>query len=92
MVPDPLEAFYALSQRPAWMTDAACWGHTDLFYGPEGTDSRAAYDMVKQAKAIGIRCTVRTECTGAGRQERFGIWGGLTGTERRVARRRERAA
>lgn len=73
----------------AWRAYAACRGmNPDLFFPERGFGSAA------DAKAICAGCTVRTECldyadgVGAGQQQRFGVFGGLTEEERRARRRR----
>ena len=40
-------------------------------------------------KFVCRRCPVRAPCAEAGRDEQFGIWGGLSVTERRRMRREE---
>lgn len=64
-----------------WMERAAC---------REAPGSAFFVDMyprkgaeVTSAKAICVTCPVRKECLSAGRDEEFGIWGGLTAEERR---------
>lgn len=75
-------------QHESWRALAACRGlDTDLFY-PEGRGStlrkREAY-----AKDICASCPVATECRQAAvrQPERYGIWGGLTESERGWSRR-----
>jgi WhiB family redox-sensing transcriptional regulator len=50
----------------------------DLFM-PE----RGGQRDVQQAVKACATCTVRLECLEYGRYERYGIWGGLSGKERR---------
>ena len=80
-----------LAMRPAdsagWREDAQC-GQTDpeAFFPDKGQPARPA-------KAVCRHCPVRTECLDAAldRDEKFGIWGGLSRQER-VALKRRRAA
>lgn len=70
-----------------WEGDALCaQTDPDAFFPDQGGSSRKAKDLC-------LRCEVREECLEAAlaRDERWGIWGGLSLYERR-ALRRERAA
>ena len=74
----------------AWMLSANCLGRTDLFFAPDGSESRAERRYREsQAKTVCYECVVRVECLSEALKsdERFGIWGGLTERERRAARR-----
>lgn len=73
-----------LTQRPAWMADAACKGKTELFFIERGGDTTAA-------KALCRGCPVSAECLvlANARREGFGIWGGTSARERQ--RRRQGA-
>ncbi len=69
--------------RPSWYADAACREHAELSWFPELGQSSAP------AKAVCERCLVRDECRAhalAG-PELAGIWGGLSGPERRELRK-----
>lgn len=71
-----------------WREDAACTGSdADLFF-PIGEDEEAA----TAAKAVCEVCPVREACLGyaLSTNQTEGIWGGLTGPERRRLRRRIR--
>jgi len=76
----PLDGF---PEPPAWMADAVC-ATTDpeAFYPEKGGSTR-------EAKAICRSCTVQAECLdwALDRDERFGIWGGLSERERRRIKR-----
>lgn len=77
-----------MSAPDNWEYQGNCVGvDPDLFF-PEKGESAA------EAKAVCAGCTVRTECLEAAlaRNERFGIWGGLSVKERRVVRRRRALA
>ena len=54
----------------------------DLFYAEDDDPQRQA-----EAKAICETCPVRSECLEIGMSERFGIWGGVTSTDRRKMRK-----
>jgi WhiB family redox-sensing transcriptional regulator len=74
----------------AWMLSAACRGRTDLFFAPDGSETRAERRYREsQAKTVCFDCVVRVECLSEALEsdERFGIWGGLTERERRSVRR-----
>jgi WhiB family redox-sensing transcriptional regulator len=64
-----------------WKLDRACTpADADLFFPPKGGDSDSA-------KRICAGCSVRRECLTyalTAPVERFGIWGGLSGRERRA--------
>jgi hypothetical protein len=67
-------------ERPAWWSQAACHGLTDLFYASDLVS-------VRTAQAICARCPVRVPCAvetmvveRSG--DRFGVRGGLSATER----------
>lgn len=66
-----------------WWERANCRGlNADLFFPRRGDD-------VHQATAVCQSCAVKAECLDYAMDngERFGIWGGLTGKQRRVLRR-----
>jgi WhiB family redox-sensing transcriptional regulator len=74
----------------SWQDYAACRGtDRDAFYPPRGSTSG---DAAKRVCAI---CLVRTECLedALERNDKHGIWGGLSEKERRAlqAQRREEA-
>ena len=69
--------------RPAWQRDALCRDFPEIDWFPERGQP------TEPAKAICERCTVRTECLDfalAG-GEVHGIFGGLSGRQRRALRR-----
>lgn len=77
---------------PPWAADGLCakvGQPSDWF--PDDAD----VDAISEAAAVCGRCPVREACLedamGA-RGLRYGIWGGLTRTERRALRRRRTAA
>jgi WhiB family redox-sensing transcriptional regulator len=66
-----------------WQESALC-AQTDpeAFYPEKGGSTRAA-------KRVCSRCEVQAECLeyALARDERFGIWGGMSARERRVIKR-----
>lgn len=71
-----------------WRRDAACRGSDVEIFFPNADEEAG------QAKAICASCPVREACLewslSTGQDD--GVWGGLTGSERRRLRRRRRAA
>jgi len=72
------------SRQPAWHDQALC-AETDpeAFFPEKGGSTR-------EAKKVCVRCDVRVECLeyALAKDERFGIWGGLSERERRRLKRR----
>lgn len=82
-----------------WMDDAACQGMGDYLFFPEGgpgVDGRNhKKELTEMAKKLCASCPVRQICLDAAleRDEREGIWGGLTGLQRaRITNARRQAA
>ena len=77
------------SARPSWKRRAACRGHDTNLWFPERGDA----DNGRTATAICAGCSVRQECAalamGFSDNYVFGVCGGMSGPERRKARRRE---
>lgn len=69
-----------------WRSHAACAGKVGVsFYPPMRPEKRSAKAAREErAKAVCASCPVRETCLdeAVGHGERFGIWGGLTDTER----------
>lgn len=69
------------SETEEWKAEGACHDHDpDVFFPERGED-------VDAAKRICAGCTVRRECLTYALttpREKFGIWGGLSGRERRT--------
>jgi WhiB family redox-sensing transcriptional regulator len=66
-----------------WLRRANCMGvDPDLFFPERGASSREAKEVCKG-------CVVRDDCLdyAIARNEKFGIWGGLSERERRKVRR-----
>ena len=58
----------------------SCEADPDLFF------SEKAEDITQAKEACGF-CPVRAECAELGKNEEFGVWGGMTPDERRSAQR-----
>lgn len=75
--------------REPWQASAACSGeNAALFYPPLRTEKKASrLARERRAKAVCNSCPVRVACLdhAVDSNERFGIWGGLTNKERRLA-------
>ncbi len=72
----------------SWWTKAACRGtDTNVFFPDKGESTRPA-------KRICATCDVTAECLQAAleRDDRFGVYGGLSERERRRLKRRSRVA
>lgn len=73
--------------HPTWMADAACHGIGDMFY----VETHADESLALAAKRVCALCPVRLECLSYAleRNERWGIWGGATATERMKMRKQD---
>ena len=71
----------------AWQDRAACLGEGHWFFAPEYETPQARDIRVANAKTVCARCPVRRECLAYAQanHEPHGIWGGLTGPERKAA-------
>ena len=79
--------------KEAWRRTAACRTEDpDLFF-PVGSTGMAA-DQIVRAKAVCALCPVRSACLtfALTSNQEFGVWGGCDEDERRLLRRRWRAA
>lgn len=74
---------------PAWVAEAACASVDPQLFTPEDTDALAAY---RHARLICATCPVQRQCleTALANNERYGMWGGLTPSERQKLQRPER--
>jgi WhiB family redox-sensing transcriptional regulator len=73
-----------LIDRPDWMQSANCRGmNPDVFFPERG-------EATREIKALCRECDVQAECLAYAMNtgETHGIWGGLSGRERRATRRR----
>lgn len=80
----------------SWHLDAACLGldselfHPEDFSGGHRADLKAKNALINEAKTVCAGCLVIDSCRAAHMAEPFGIYGGLTATERRKIRRMRR--
>ena len=82
----------AMPKLPEWIADAPCSQADPELFFPDAHESRA---NVALAKRVCAACPVRQECLewALDRGEKFGIYGGLTSTQRRkVLRQRAKEA
>ena len=81
-VVNDLPSFRSLFQPQPWMRDGACVGTTETasFYPGRGQGAKEARRMCL------LECPVLFECAVYGEFEKFGVWGGLTSSQRREAR------
>lgn len=72
----------------SWRQDAACAGSDPNLFFPSGDDEA----QVDKAKDVCATCPVREACLqyALTTNQTDGVWGGLTGAERRRLRRRLR--
>ena len=78
-----------------WSGRAACRGHQDLFFGPDGERIAERQAREEMAKALCGVCPVTRECREFAVQQGFrdGVWGGVSeGDREREARNRRNAA
>lgn len=69
-----------------WMEDANCLGLDPTLFFPERGDMAA----IREAKAVCAHCSVRARCAEESKDERYGIWAGLTPSERGKVHGRKR--
>ena len=75
--------------RQPWQERAACAGEIGVLFYPPMRAEKKAVRLRREAHAISVcqQCPVREECLqyAIDHDERYGIWGGLTDRERRLA-------
>ena len=75
-----------VSERPAWMDDAACKGRTVLFFGLAGERPERRVRREAAARQVCAGCPVLAQCRDMARVNREnGYWGGETEEERAAA-------
>ena len=82
----------AVLPRPnwGWQDDAACRGEDlMLFFGPDGERQPERDIRERKAQQVCASCPVRIECLNYAlrRDERYGVWGGMSERERRRLKR-----
>lgn len=79
--------------RPCADTDTNLWYPVSGRTGRRGGPDAATKAAVTEAKALCARCPVLHDCRAHGiAHEQWGVWGGLTETEREAIRRSARGA
>lgn len=79
----------AVDDRWAWASRGNCVGRAELFFTPDDSPKRLDRRNEKRAKLLCATCPVQEECRrhALHHRERYGVWGGLTSSERhRIAR------
>lgn len=74
-----------------WQLHGACRGETsEVFYHPDGERGRARHRRELRAKAICASCPVLEACRAHALSvaEPYGVWGGLSESERLILLRR----
>jgi len=70
-----------------WRDQSSCKGKQEFFF----SDNKAS--LVREAKKICAECPVLQQCLAHGmKHDEYGVWGGLTANERRMARRAQRSS
>jgi len=72
----------------------ACSGEDPELFFPIGETTPTARQTISEAKAICMGCVVVEKCReyALQRPEDYGIWGGMTESERKAERRRRKSA
>lgn len=72
----------------SWIHEGACREESPELFFPVGT-SGPAQAQIAEAKAVCLRCPVRSECLGWALEsgQEFGVWGGLDENERRALKK-----
>ena len=69
-----------------WMGDAACKGHTPLFFPPKAERPQARQRRESRARRICMTCDVLDECrTFAREHHEYGFWAGESEEDRHLA-------
>jgi WhiB family redox-sensing transcriptional regulator len=78
-----------LAPVAGWRQFAACAGsYLEIFWPHPDANRNVQREATAAAKKICGMCAVKAECLEAGLREEYGVWGGLTSSERRhVAKR-----
>ena len=69
-----------------WMDDAACKGHTPLFFPPKAERPQARARRENKARRICLSCSVLDECRSYARDNHeYGFWAGESEEDRHLA-------
>ncbi|MBY4039264.1 WhiB family transcriptional regulator [Rhodococcus fascians] len=74
-----------LAENWGWQQDAVCRGMpSSIFFAPRGLRGQTLHFLEQDAKAICSGCPVMQECRryALSTPEPYGVWGGMTPTER----------
>ncbi|WP_181763637.1 WhiB family transcriptional regulator [Streptomyces albidus (ex Kaewkla and Franco 2022)] len=74
-----------------WLHHAACKDEDPELFFPIGTTGPTSL-QVEEAKTVCRRCPVTDRCLSAGLDQHYGVWGGVSETERRSSRHRAHKA
>lgn len=77
----------------SWRAQASCQDmDSSRFFSPDGERGRARRRREAAAKAVCAGCPVQDECAAyaVANREPYGVWGGLSESEREAIWRRER--
>lgn len=74
-----------------WRHHAACRDEDPELFFPIGT-SGPALMQIEEARRVCRRCPVAEHCLNAGFGQHYGVWGGVSETERQSMRQRARKA
>jgi WhiB family transcriptional regulator, redox-sensing transcriptional regulator len=77
-----VETFVRMFQRQPWMTEGLCKGSSASFFPSETRTNRVSADKYAEAVKVCQSCPVIQECREYGKDERFGVWGGTTPSNR----------
>ncbi|MBV2357677.1 WhiB family transcriptional regulator [Streptomyces sp. J2-1] len=89
----PAQRSSARDQDTPWHTEAVCRrDEAGLFFAPSKEPTAARLSREEAAKRVCAGCPVMVECREHAllQPEPYGVWGGLTAAERRVALARRR--
>jgi len=72
-----------LDRPPAWMAEAICGGHTELFFAPHAERPPSRLRREAAARQVCMQCPVRLQCRDHARANlEYGMWGGESEAER----------
>ncbi len=82
----------SLNTEARWQDKAACKGMDPIiFFGPDVAETvKEKHDREEEGKKVCVTCPVKKDCLDYSLESRepYGIWGGLTETERKTLIRR----
>jgi WhiB family redox-sensing transcriptional regulator len=90
-VMEPYEWAGTLARFWSWRERARCRGlDPSIFFSPEGERGRARRERERAAKVLCATCVVQQACASyaIANREPFGVWGGLSESERDAIWRR----